>query len=206
LALDGVNLKLERGATGFLGPNGAGKSTFFKCILGLIKTTSGDGSVLGYDIRTQGEMIRSRIGYMPEYDSLDPDLIAIDQVRYSGELLGMNSKQATQRAHEVLEYVGLKDQRYRKIETFSTGMKQATKLACALIHDPEILICDEPTNGLDSRARTFMLDTLKKTVTDGGRSVLMSGHVMDDIQEVCENIVMIHQGRIVVHRPLEYHP
>ncbi|MBT92683.1 MAG: ABC transporter [Euryarchaeota archaeon] len=202
LALDGVNLKLERGATGFLGPNGAGKSTFFKCILGLIKTTSGDGSVLGYDIRTQGEMIRSRIGYMPEYDSLDPDLIAIDQVRYSGELLGMNSKQATQRAHEVLEYVGLKDQRYRKIETFSTGMKQATKLACALIHDPEILICDEPTNGLDSRARTFMLDTLKKTVTDGGRSVLMSGHVMDDIQEVCENIVMIHQGRIVVHRQI----
>ena len=117
MALDGVNLKLKRGATGFLGPNGAGKSTFFKCILGLIKTTSGDGRVLGYDIQTQGEKIRSRIGYMPEYDSLDPDLYAIDQVRFSGEVLGMNSKQATQRAHEVLEYVGLKDQRYRKIST-----------------------------------------------------------------------------------------
>jgi ABC-2 type transport system ATP-binding protein len=158
---------------------------------------------LGYDIRTQGDLIRSKIGYMPEYDSLDPGLSAIDQVRYSGELIGMNPSQATQRAHEVLEYVGLKDQRYRKIETFSTGMKQATKLACALIHDPEILICDEPTNGLDQRARDFMLQTLRNTVNQGGRTVLMSGHVMDDIQEVCDNIVMIHKGKIVVHRRID---
>ena len=157
VALEGLNLSLEPGAIGILGPNGAGKSTFFKCILGLITTTSGEGNVLGYDIRTQGDLIRSKIGYMPEYDSLDPELIAVDQVRYSGELIGMNPSQATQRAHEVLEYVGLKEQRYRKIGTFSSGMKQATKLACALIHDPEILICDEPTNGLDQRARDFML-------------------------------------------------
>ena len=198
LALDDVNLEIQRGAVGILGPNGAGKSTLFKCLLGLITTTSGEGSVLGLDIRTQGEQIRSKIGYMPEYNALDPNLFAVDQVRYAGELLGMNSKNATQRAHEVLEYVGLKDQRYRKIETFSTGMLQATKLACALVHDPDILICDEPTNGLDQRARSFMLQTLNRTVKEGNRSVLMSSHVMDDVEDLCDSIVMIHKGRIVV--------
>tara|TARA_Y100001970_G_scaffold292679_1_gene435177 strand:- start:5642 stop:6586 length:945 start_codon:yes stop_codon:yes gene_type:complete len=203
LALDNADLSLPRGAIGILGPNGAGKSTLFKCLLGLIKTTSGEGTVLGYDIRTEGDMIRSRIGYMPEYDSLDPSLNAIDQVRYAGELLGMNPGQAMQRAHEVLEYVGLRDQRYRKIESFSTGMKQATKLACAIVHDPEILICDEPTNGLDQRARDFMLQTLKRTVNEGGGTVLMSGHVMDDIQEVCDRIVMMHKGKVVVQRDIE---
>ena len=198
LAIDGINLEIPRGAIGILGPNGAGKSTLFKCLLGLITTTSGEGTVLGHDIRTEGESIRSKIWYMPEYNALDPNLFAVDQVRYAGELLGMNSKTATQRAHEVLEYVGLKDQRYRKIETFSTGMMQATKLACALVHDPEILICDEPTNGLDQRARSFMLQTLKRTVVEGERSVLMSSHVMDDVQEVCDSIIMIHKGRIVL--------
>ena len=202
MALDDVDLDLPRGAIGILGPNGAGKSTLFKCLLGLITTTSGQGTVLGYDVRTQGDLIRARIGYMPEYDSLDPDLNAIDQVRYSGELSGMNPAAAMQRAHEVLEYVGLRDQRYRKIESFSTGMKQATKLACALVHDPEILICDEPTNGLDQRARQFMLETLQRTVKDGGGTVLMSSHVMDDVQEVCDQIVMIHKGRVVVNRSI----
>lgn len=203
LALDDVDLEIPSGAVGILGPNGAGKSTLFKCLLGLIKTTSGGGTVLGYDIRTEGDKIRSRIGYMPEYDALDPGLVAVDQVRYSGELLGMNPAHATRRAHEVLEYVGLKDQRYRKIETFSTGMKQATKLACALVHDPEILICDEPTNGLDQKAREFMLQTLRRTVSEGGRSVLMSSHVMDDVQDVCDRIVMIHKGKIVVQRRID---
>ena len=203
LALDDVNLDIPSGAVGILGPNGAGKSTLFKCLLGLITTTSGEGTVLGYDIRTEGDKIRSRIGYMPEYDALDPGLSAIDQVRYAGELLGMNPAHATRRAHEVLQYVGLKDQRYRKIETYSTGMKQAAKLACALVHDPDVLICDEPTNGLDQRAREFMLQTLRRTVSEGNRSVLMSSHVMDDVQEVCDRIVMIHNGKIVVQRRIE---
>ena len=203
MALEDVNLEIPQGAVGVLGPNGAGKSTLFKCLLGLITTTSGEGTVLGYDIRTEGDKIRSRIGYMPEYDALDPGLSAIDQVRYAGELLGMNPAHATRRAHEVLQYVGLKEQRYRKIETYSTGMKQAAKLACALVHDPDVLICDEPTNGLDQKAREFMLQTLRRTVSDGNRSVLMSSHVMDDVQEVCERIVMIHKGRIVVQRRIE---
>ena len=115
----------------------------------------------------------------------------------------MNPAHATRRAHEVLQYVGLKDQRYRKIETYSTGMKQAAKLACALVHDPDLLICDEPTNGLDQRAREFMLQTLKKTVSEGNRTVLMSSHVMDDVQDVCDRIVMIHQGKIVVQRRID---
>ena len=203
LALDDVNLDIPPGAVGILGPNGAGKSTLFKCLLGLITTTSGEATVLGYDIRTEGDKIRSRIGYMPEYDALDPGLSAIDQVRYAGELVGMNPAHATRRAHEVLQYVGLRDQRYRKIETYSTGMKQAAKLACALVHDPDVLICDEPTNGLDQRAREFMLQTLRRTVSEGNRSVLMSSHVMDDVQEVCDRIVMIHKGRIVVQRRIE---
>ena len=203
LALDDVTFEIPHGAIGILGPNGAGKSTLFKCLLGLIGTTSGEGTVLGYDIRAQADLIRSKIGYMPEYNALDPGLFAVDQVRYAGELLGMNSSTATQRAHEVLEYVGLKDQRYRQIETFSTGMLQATKLACALVHDPEILICDEPTNGLDQRARKFMLQTLRRTVEEGNRTVLMSSHVMDDVQEVCDRIVLIHRGRIVVQRSID---
>ena len=201
--MDDINLRIRSGAIGVLGPNGAGKSTLFKCILGLIHTTSGEGKVLGYDVKKDGELIRSKIGYMPEYDALDPGLSAIDQVRYSGELLGMNTDVATQRAHEVLEYVGLKDQRYRKIETFSTGMKQATKLACAIVHDPLILICDEPTNGLDKRARKFMLDTLRRTAVEGNRTVLMSSHVMDDVQEVCESILMIYKGKVVLQKSLQ---
>ena len=133
VALENLNLKVRKGATGLLGPNGAGKSTFLKTILGLIQATSGDGTVLGHDIRTEGAAIRSRIGYMPEYDALNPDMEAIYQVKYSGELLGMNPVVAMSRAHEVLQYVGLGEQRYRNIGSFSTGMKQATKLACSII-------------------------------------------------------------------------
>ena len=198
VALDGVDLDIGTGGVGILGPNGSGKSTLFKCILGLIRITEGGGEVLGRDIVTMGPDIRSKIGYMAEYDSLDPGLTAVDQVRYAGELLGMRPDQATQRAHEVLQYVGLQDQRYRKIETFSTGMRQATKLACAIVHDPQILFCDEPTNGLDASARQFMLDTLRRTISDGGGTVIMTSHVMEDIQGVCDRVVMLSGGKVVV--------
>lgn len=198
MALDGIDLDIGTGGVGILGPNGSGKSTLFKCILGLIRISEGGGEVLGNDIVTMGPDIRSKIGYMAEYDSLDPGLSAVDQVRYAGELLGMRPDQATQRAHEVLQYVGLQDQRYRKIESFSTGMKQATKLACAIVHDPEILFCDEPTNGLDTSARKFMLDTLRRTISDGGGTVIMTSHVMEDIQGVCDRVVMLSGGKVVI--------
>jgi len=203
IALDSMNLKVQKGATGLLGPNGAGKSTLIKTLLGLITATEGEGKVLGYDIRTEGEEIRKRIGYMPEYDCLNPDLAAIHQVTYSGELLGMNPKVATQRAHEVLEYVGLRDQRYREVGTFSTGMAQAAKLATSIIHDPELLIADEPTNGLDAQARQFMLNTVSQIVNEGGRSLLMASHLMDDVEKVCERIVMLHKGKLIAQGKIE---
>ncbi len=203
MALEDLNLKVTKGATGLLGPNGAGKSTFLKTILGLIQATSGEGKVLGHDIRTEGASIRSRIGYMPEYDALNPDMDAIYQVRYSGELLGMNPVVAMSRAHEALQYVGLGEQRYRNIGSFSTGMKQATKLACAIIHDPELIIADEPSNGLDAVAREFMITTLQNTVNAGNRSVLMASHLMDDVERVCDNIVLLHKGRLAAQGRIE---
>jgi ABC-2 type transport system ATP-binding protein len=198
-----MSLKINSGATALLGPNGAGKSTMIKTLLGLIQLTSGDGEVLGYNIRTEGDSIRQRIGYMPEYDCLTPEMNAVHQVKYCGELTGMNTNIAMQRAHEVLEYVGLRDQRYREISTFSTGMMQATKLACAIIHDPELLICDEPTNGLDTKARGFMLDTLFQVVKQGDRSILMCSHLMDDVEKICDRIVMIHKGKLIAQGKIE---
>ncbi|GIR00136.1 MAG: ABC transporter ATP-binding protein [Methanobacteriota archaeon] len=186
-----------------LGPNGAGKSTFLKTILGLIQATSGDGTVLGHDIRTEGAAIRSRIGYMPEYDALNPDMEAIYQVKYSGELLGMNPIVAMSRAHEVLQYVGLGEQRYRNIGSFSTGMKQATKLACSIIHDPELIIADEPSNGLDATAREFMISTLQNMVNNGNRSVMMASHLMDDVERVCDSMVLLHKGKLAAQGRIE---
>ena len=203
VALDEMSLKINSGATALLGPNGAGKSTMIKTLLGLIQLTSGDGEVLGYNIRTEGDSIRQRIGYMPEYDCLTPEMNAVHQVKYCGELTGMNTNIAMQRAHEVLEYVGLRDQRYREISSFSTGMMQATKLACAIIHDPELLICDEPTNGLDTKARGFMLDTLFQVVKQGDRSILMCSHLMDDVEKICDRIVMIHKGKLIAQGKIE---
>ena len=203
VALENLNLKVRKGATGLLGPNGAGKSTFLKTILGLIQATSGDGTVLGHDIRTEGAAIRSRIGYMPEYDALNPDMEAIYQVKYSGELLGMNPVVAMSRAHEVLQYVGLGEQRYRNIGSFSTGMKQATKLACSIIHDPELIIADEPSNGLDATAREFMISTLQNMVNNGNRSVMMASHLMDDVERVCDQMVLLHKGKLAAQGRIE---
>lgn len=203
IALDNLNLSVPHGATGLLGQNGAGKSTFLKTILGLIQATSGEGTVLGFDIRNQGVEIRQRIGYMPEYDALNPDMDAIHQVRYSGELLGMNPTVALNRAHEALQFVGMGEQRYREISSFSTGMKQATKLACAIIHDPDLLIADEPSNGLDMKSREFMISTLNTMVHDGNRSVLMASHLMDDVERVCENIVLLHKGKLAAQGKIQ---
>ena len=203
VALRNLNISVPKGATGLLGPNGAGKSTFLKTILGLIQATEGEGYVMGLDIRTQGDAIRSRIGYMPEYDSLNPDMEAIHQVRYSGELLGMNPTVALARAHETLQYVGLGEQRYRNIGSYSTGMKQATKLACALIHDPELIIADEPSNGLDITARDYMIETLTNTVKNGDRSVLMASHLMEDVERVCDNFILLHKGKLAAKGRIE---
>jgi ABC-2 type transport system ATP-binding protein len=140
---------------------------------------------------------------MPEYDALNPDMDAIHQVRYSGELLGMNPVVAMNRAHEALQFVGIGEQRYREIGSFSTGMKQATKLACAIIHDPDLLIADEPSNGLDMKAREFMITTLNTMVHEAKRSVLMASHLMDDVERVCENIILLHKGTLAAQGKIE---
>mgnify|MGYP005729192235 FL=1 len=140
---------------------------------------------------------------MPEYDALNPDMEAIHQVKYSGELLGMNPIVAMSRAHEVLQYVGLGEQRYRNIGSFSTGMKQATKLACSIIHDPELIIADEPSNGLDATAREFMISTLQNMVNNGNRSVMMASHLMDDVERVCENMVLLHKGKLAAQGKID---
>ncbi len=203
VALERLNIQIPYGATGLLGQNGAGKSTFLKTILGLIQISSGEGQVLGYDIRTQGELIRSHVGYMPEYDALNPGMDGIHQVKYSGELLGMNPVVAMQRAHETLQFVGIGEQRYREIESYSTGMKQATKLACAIIHDPKLVIADEPSNGLDSYSREFMVNTLRLMVKEGERSVIMASHLMEDVERVCDNIVLLHKGKLAAQGKIE---
>jgi ABC-2 type transport system ATP-binding protein len=140
---------------------------------------------------------------MPEYDALDDNMDAIHQVRYSGELLGMNPVVAMSRAHTAMEYVGLGELRYRPISSFSTGMKQATKLACSIIHDPQLIIADEPSNGLDAESRQAMLTTLSNMVNSGNRSVLMASHLMDDVEQVCQNIVLLHKGKLAAQGRIE---
>ena len=204
VALDSLDVKIEKGSTGLLGPNGAGKSTFLKTILGLIQLTSGEGKVLGFDIRTQGDQIRQRIGYMPEYDALNPGMDAIHQVRYSGEIDWNESKHCLAKSAPGARICWIREQRYRQVSTFSTGMKQATKLACALIHDPAMIIADEPSNGLDAKAREFMLNTLenhsKRRAKIGSNGF---NNLMDDVERACENIVLLHKGKLAAQGKIE---
>ena len=160
LALDGVSLSVEGGAVGLLGPNGAGKTTLIKTLLGFLKPSTGGGEVLGMDIETRQLDIRQKVGYMPEGDCYIPGMNAVSFVSYAGQLCGMPRKDAIQRSHEVLQYVGMDEERYRMLETYSAGMKQRIKLAQALIHDPKLLFLDEPTTGMDPIGRQEMLDLI----------------------------------------------
>ncbi|MBN2363794.1 ABC transporter ATP-binding protein [candidate division WOR-3 bacterium] len=196
-ALDGVSLKLEQGVYGLLGPNGAGKTTLMKVMLGFLLTRKGKGKILGYDIKSGIKDIRRKIGYMPESDCLLPDVDGITLVSYLGELSGMPPNEAVKRAHEVLFYVGLEEQRYRKVETYSTGMKQKIKLAQALVHDPELLFLDEPTAGLDPKGRKDMLDLIRNISENKSMSIVLSTHILPDIEFTCGSAVIIDKGKIV---------
>src|SRR5918999_4228119 len=159
-ALRDVSASFPPGAVGLLGPNGAGKSTMIKALLGFLAPATGEMRVLGLDVRTSPLRIRGRIGYMPESDAHIPGMNAVSFVAYCGELAGLPRSDAMQRAHEVLYYVGLGEARYRNVETYSTGMKQRIKLAQALVHDPDLLFLDEPTNGMDPKGRDEMLELI----------------------------------------------
>ena len=196
--LNELSFTIQRGATGLLGPNGAGKSTLIKILLGFLKGATGSGSVLGIPIGKGGTHIRQRVGYMPEHECLIPSMKAISLVTYCGELYGMPWSEAMQRAHEVLFYVGLGEARYREVGTFSAGMKQRIKLAQALVHGPELLFLDEPTNGLDPAGRRDMLALIKDVVAQGQTSIVFSSHLLYDVETACTDVVMIKKGRLIV--------
>jgi ABC-2 type transport system ATP-binding protein len=196
VALDRASGRFERGATGLLGPNGAGKTTLLKALLGFLTPTSGRLEAFGLAPSIAPLQVRRRIGYMPEVDAYLPDLTAVQTVAFAGELSGLPQSESMRRAHEVLQFVGLGEERYRKVETYSTGMKQKAKLATALVHDPEIVLLDEPTNGLDPAGREEMLHLIGDIVTLRGLSVVLCSHLLRDVEKVCENILVISGGAI----------
>jgi ABC-2 type transport system ATP-binding protein len=196
-ALDEVTLRLPAGATGLVGRNGAGKSTLLRLLLGLLRTTRGTGAVLGIPLSASGPLLRRAVGYMPENDAFLPGMKAIEQVALAGELCSLSRRESIRRAHEVLGYTGLGEARYRNVEGFSTGMKQRLKLAVALVHDPSLVLLDEPTVGLDPPGRRRMLDLIEDLVRSHGKSLVISTHLLGDIQDTCDTVVMLERGRVM---------
>lgn len=196
-ALQDVSLQIAPGAVGLVGQNGAGKSTLLKLLLGLMSPTSGGGTVLGYDLRTQQAELRGRLGFMPEAESLVPGVRGVDLVALAGELSGMPRRQALRRAHEVLSYLELDEARYRRCDEYSVGMKQRLKLAAALVHDPQLLLLDEPTAGLDPKGREAMLSLLQAIANRHGKSLILSTHLLGDIDRVCEQVIIVDRGRVL---------
>ena len=196
IALDGVNLNIGKGVTGLLGPNGAGKSTAIKLFLGLIKPTSGSAQVLGARPYESVE-IRARLGYMPEHDCLPALLTAAEFLTHMAQVSGLPPAYARVRAADTLRHVGLAEERYRAIGEYSTGMKQRVKLAQALVHDPTMVFLDEPTAGLDPLGREGMLALVRRTGNEFGISILLSSHLMGDVESTCDRIVVLDDGRVV---------
>ena len=197
-ALSNVTFQLSPGRVGLLGPNGAGKSTLLKILLGLLPPSSGRGRVLGHVIGADEAALRRAIGYMPEADALIPGLRGAEYVALAGELYGMPRREAQRRAHEVLTYLELEDARYRRLEEYSTGMKQRLKLAQALVHDPPMLLLDEPTSGLDPAGREAMLRLLLTLGREHGKSILLSTHLLGDVERVCDTVLILHQGKLLL--------
>jgi ABC-2 type transport system ATP-binding protein len=202
-ALRDVTSSFAAGAVGLLGPNGAGKSTMIKALLGFIVPESGRMRVLGYDVAESPLEIRARVGYMPESDAHIPGMNAVSFVAYCGELAGLPRVDAMQRAHEVLFYVGLGEARYRNVETYSTGMKQRIKLAQALVHDPDLLFLDEPTNGMDPKGRDEMLELVRDLAHNKGVNLILSSHLLPDVEYTCDHVVVMDKGTIATAGPIE---
>jgi ABC-2 type transport system ATP-binding protein len=201
-ALRDVSVAFPRGATGLLGPNGAGKSTLLRALLGFVSPSSGQMRVLGRDVAAEPLQVRARVGYMPESDAHIPGMTAVAFVAYCGELAGLPRANAIQRAHEVLFYVGLGEARYRTVDTYSTGMKQRIKLAQALVHDPELLFLDEPTNGMDPKGREEMLALVRDIATAKTITVILSSHLLPDVEFACDYAVVLHKGAVAAHGPI----
>ncbi len=197
-ALEALTINVPRAAIGLLGANGAGKSTLIKGLLGLLAPTSGSATVLGMPIATHGPEIRQHVGYLPESDVLPADVTAADFVGHMAEISGLPSRAARQRSNDVLYHVGLSEERYRLMREFSTGMKQRVKLAQAIVHDPEFVFLDEPTNGMDPSGRDEMLELIRRIHNELGITVMLSSHILGDVERVCDYVIMLDAGRLVV--------
>jgi ABC-2 type transport system ATP-binding protein len=188
---------LEPGVIGLVGANGAGKSTLIKILLGLLQPTAGSAEVLGFDIESQGSELRQFVGYMPEHDCLPSDVSATEFVAHMAQISGLPRGAARERTAETLRHVGLFEERYREMRGYSTGMKQRVKLAQALVHDPRLMLLDEPTNGLDPEGREEMLRLIRRIRTEFGIAVILSSHLLTEIERVCDHLVEIEGGRLV---------
>src|SRR6187549_2739847 len=202
-ALRDVSAVFPTGAVGLLGPNGAGKSTMLKSLLGFIPPTSGRLEVLGLNVAERPLEVRARLGYMPENDGHIPGMNAVTFVAYCGQLAGLPNADAMQRAHETLYYVGLGEARYRNVEEYSTGMKQRIKLAQALVHDPELLFLDEPTNGMDPKGREEMLELIRDLGHNKNVNLILSSHLLPDVEFTCDHIIVMDKGNVVAQGPIE---
>jgi len=196
-ALDDLDVEVGDGVTGLVGANGAGKSTLIKILLGLVEPTSGTAQVLGHDVATEGAAIRAAVGYMPEHDCLPADVSASDLVVHMGQMSGLPYAAARERAADVLRHVGLAEERYRPMGGYSTGMKQRAKLAQALVHDPKLVLLDEPTNGLDPSSRDDMLALVQKVGHEFGIAVLVTSHLLGELERVSDHVVVLDSGRLL---------
>ncbi|MEU1386506.1 MULTISPECIES: ABC transporter ATP-binding protein [unclassified Nonomuraea] len=196
-AVDGLTVTVGSGVTGLVGANGAGKSTLIKMLLGLLPPSQGAARVLDLDVTAQGAEIRRLVGYMPEHECLPPDVSATELVVHLARISGLPRTAARERAADVLRHVGLAEERYRPIGGYSTGMKQRVKLAQALVHDPKLVFLDEPTNGLDPRGRDEMLTLIRRIGTEFGISVLVTSHLLGELERICDHVIVIDGGRLL---------
>jgi ABC-2 type transport system ATP-binding protein len=198
-AVEDLTVEVSPGITGLVGANGAGKSTLLKILLGLIPASAGCAKVLDLDVATDGPAIRERVGYMPEHDCLPPDVSATEFVVHLARMSGLPTTAARERTADILRHVGLYEERYRAMGGYSTGMRQRVKLAQALVHDPSLVMLDEPTNGLDPAGREDMLGLIQRIDMEFGISVIVTSHLLGELERVCGEIVVIDAGRLLRH-------
>ena len=201
-ALDNVSLKIQSGITGLLGPNGAGKSTLIKVLLGLVRLTSGRGRLLDFELGRQAREIRAHVGYMPEDDCYLHGMTGVESVQCVAQLSNFPAVEGLRRAHEILDFCGLAQERYRNVETYSTGMRQKLRFAQAIVHDPPVLILDEPTSGLDPEERQVMLNRIRLLSREHGKTVLLCTHILPDVQSISDSVVILARGRVQVSESL----